>query len=239
MKRTKLSFVSIIFYLFFSFLLACTPKTSQDLFDDYESYFEEGKYKLAQKAVDQIIELDSATVFLYNIRGEAYLNDHNYKAAVADFSNTLNLDPENINALANRGYANFLLKNYNEALEDLKKAVVLKGFKPLSDTIFNYKVQTPDRYKDPLLSDIVYIRGRVYYEKFDLFLACEDFSFCIDTSLKVSADAKFDKLPECYYWRGLTWERMNEDNRACLDMKIAAESGLTQALEYLNRNCKE
>lgn len=229
----------LIFIPFFLFIAySCEDKTPQEQFNEFETLYIKGQYSNARKSIDKLIAIDTTSALLYNARGLSSLKLKQYETAIIDFSNALKIENENILALTKRGEAKSMKKSYPEAIEDFKRAIVLKGFKPAPDTIFSYKTKNVELFIDPLLFDIVYLRGKAYYDIFELYLAYDDFNLCIEASLNASIDSKFDKIPECYYWRGHTFKRMNEIKRACVDLNIAAESGITQAVKDLEEICQ-
>lgn len=230
------------YYIFLLFLLlisySCKEKSQQEQFDEFEILYAKGQYSNAQKVIDRLLKVDTTSALLYNASGLTNLKLKQYNTAIKDFTQALAIQNENILALTKRGEAKALNKDYNDAIADFKKAIVLKGFKPIPDSLFDYHSRQVELYSDPLLFDIVYLRGKAYYDIFELYLAYDDFNLCIEASLNASIDSKFDKIPECYYWRGHTFNRMNETKRACLDLQIAAESGINQAVQDLEDICK-
>ncbi len=231
----RLYFILFISFLFFS---SCKEYTPQEQFERFESQYTDGQYLKAKKTLNKLLSLDSTSVQLYNSRGLCNLKLKQYEEAIEDFSTSLDLEDENILAMTRRGEAKALNKDYLGAIEDLRQAIVAKGFKPISDSIFTYASQYPELHTDPLFFDIVYLRGRAYYSIFELYLALDDFTLCIEASLNASIDSKFDKIPECYYWRGHTLARMDETKRACVDLQIAADSGILQAVKDIEEICK-
>lgn len=219
--------------LLISIIISCTSKTPQEYFSEFESLYTDGKTDKAIKTISRLIEIDSTSTLLYNARGLAYLHSQEYDLAIADFSQSLKLDNENIYALAKRGESKYLSKNYVEAIVDLKEAVILKGFNPVSDSIFDYKINNLELFLEPSLFDIIYQRGLAYYNIYELFMAYDDFNICIEGSV----NSRFDKIPECYFWRGMTYKEIDQKHLACQDFKIAAESGITEANKYIEELC--
>lgn len=236
----KMRTIYILFFLlhFLFFANSCKERTPQEQFDKFEALYAKGQYSNALDIITNLIESDSTSTLLYNACGLTNLKLKQYQKAIGNFTQTLNIDNDNILALTKRGEAYALDKNYSEAINDLKKAIILKGFKPMPDSIWNYNTSKPELYSDPLLFDIVYLRGKAYYDIYELYLAYDDFSLCIEGSLNASIDSKFDKIPECYYWRGHTFNRMHETKRACVDLQIAAESGISQAVHDMEEICQ-
>lgn len=231
----RLYFLLVISLIYFT---SCKEETPQDKFDKFESLYTQGQYSNAKKVINQLIAIDSMSVQLYNARGLCSIKLKEYEEAIDDFSAVLNIEDENILAITRRGEAKSLKKDYTEAIKDLRKAIILKGFNPAVDSTFSYQTKHPELHIDPLFFDIVYLRGKAYYDIFELYLALDDFTLCIEAALNASIDSKFDKIPECYYWRGLTLARMDETKRACVDLQIAAESGITQAVRDIKEICE-
>lgn len=230
------------YYLIFLLIIqiaACSEKTNQDLFSDFEVSFQKEQYEDGINILNSILDTDSTTTLIYHARGLCFQKLSKYNEAIADFSKAITLDTENIYALTQRGCSYAMLGDYKSALDDYKKAIILRGFDASGDHANKkYKLSKSEYLKIPLLFDIVYLRGRAYYETYDLIRALDDFNLCIESASEASVNSKFSKLPECYYWRGLTYVRIGEMNRACEDFYVAADSGINQAFEDINKHCK-
>ena len=221
-------------------MIACSAKTDQEMFDDYETSFEKDQFFDAIASLDVILLKDSTSLLLYHARGISNQRANEYDSAIKDFSKALEINNEDVFALTQRANAYTMKGEYKNAIDDYNRAIVIRGFNTANDdTIKKYKVKNKKLFEVPLLFDIVYLRGKAYYETFDLIRAIDDFNLCIETSLETSMNSKFDKIPDCYYWRGCTYARLGELNRACEDFHIAAESGINKAFADIEENCRE
>ena len=226
MNTNRLYFIIFILIIQFS---ACSEKTNQDLFSDFEASFQNEQYE----------DTDSTTTLIYHAKGLCLQKLNKNKEAILIFTRAIEIDSENIYALTQRGCSYAMQGDYKNAIQDYKKAIILRGFNTTGDNQNKgYKLKNSEYLEIPLLFDIVYLRGRAYYETYDLIRALDDFNLCIESSSEASVNSKFGKLPECYYWRGLTYVRMGEKNRACEDFYVAADSGMNQAFDDINKNCK-
>ena len=235
----KISLNILLYTLVSVFCLSsCNNKTNQALFDDFEYFFEEEQFDDAIKTLDRILTKDSTSVFLYHARAICNQRTSNYNVAIADLTKALKFDKEDVLALTLRANTYTLVGEYKKAIEDYDKAVIFKGFNTTQNSApaNKYKMKNKEILRTPLFFDIIYLRGKAYYETFDLIRAIDDFNLCIESSS--DSGSKFDKVPECYYWRGRTYARLGELNRACEDFHIAAESGINQAFVEIEENCK-
>ena len=97
-------------------------------------YYESGKTKLLSGDVEDAISdlttaIDSgnATVDMYILRGEAYLQTANYAGALDDFNAALELNPTSSVAYYDRALLNTRLENYDAALSDINNALAARA----------------------------------------------------------------------------------------------------------------
>jgi tetratricopeptide (TPR) repeat protein len=88
-------------------------------------YFDQGKYAEALADYSQAISLKSKSEYFY-ARGRLYIKQKRYELGIADNTEAINLDSTNAEAYRNRSVAYSALGKHNLALEDVKKAVLLK-----------------------------------------------------------------------------------------------------------------
>jgi tetratricopeptide (TPR) repeat protein len=99
--------------------------TSQVLNLRAEAYANEGRFDLALRDRDRVIELDPGSSAAYYNRGNTLLLSGKADAAVEAFSRAVELDKRNAGALNNRGIAHALQGAFGLAMEDHKEAVLI------------------------------------------------------------------------------------------------------------------
>ena len=78
------------------------------------------------------IDAGNATVDMYVLRGEAYMQTSDFRNALADLNTAIEMDAVNAVAYYDRALLNMRLEDYNTALSDINNALAAQTAKPSS-----------------------------------------------------------------------------------------------------------
>lgn len=189
---------------------------------------EKGNYEEAIFYLNKAIQKDPHYIDAYFDRGvdKSILGD--YRGAIEDYTSIMKLDSTIVLAYYNRA------KNYNrtfehrKAYDDITLAFNLATQNRLGDV---YLVMVDDKYAVEM-EEIVFERGVTFFYMDSLYKAISDLSYCIE---------KNDV--EAFYWRGLSYLKINELSKGCEDLQKAASFGIMDSqrvyLEYCNNSVNE
>lgn len=100
-------------------------------------YYENAKVKLVAGNISEAIsdlttaiDAGNATVEMYILRGEAYMQSANYREALSDFNSAIEMDQVNAIAYYDRALLNMRLEDYATALSDINNALAAQTAKP-------------------------------------------------------------------------------------------------------------
>ena len=100
-------------------------------------YYEQAKTKLVSGNVSDAItdlttaiDAGNATVDMYILRGEAYMQTADYRNALSDFNTAIEMDAVNAVAYYDRALLNIRLEDYNTALSDINNALAAQTANP-------------------------------------------------------------------------------------------------------------
>jgi predicted Zn-dependent protease len=120
----------------------------KELFSKAEKFFDDKKYKEAEKIFIKLIANDPQNVKYYNRLGVIYMEDKNYQDAKDAFYEAVNLDPKKAARHYNYAMACIELGEFRYAIESLNKAVRMdkknekykKSLKDVQDKVkYRYK----------------------------------------------------------------------------------------------------
>ncbi|MBI9077247.1 MAG: tetratricopeptide repeat protein [Desulfatibacillum sp.] len=151
------------------------------------------RYNEAIEDFSQAIEMDTASAPTFINRGNVYADMNEMDKAIQDYTQAIDLDANNGLAYSNRGLAWSALKRFDMAIPDLDKAIEL-GHEGIYKSLMK--------------------RGVIRFGTKDYEGAVEDFSRIIQL---------YPEFAEAFYFRGLTYQQMNEPAKAQEDFQKAAE----------------
>jgi len=175
------------------------------------------------------IELNPDLVIAYSNRGCDYIALGQYQKAIDDYTKAIELDPKFAYAYNNRGRAFHVLGEYQNAIDDYTKAMELDS----EINVYYFRGQAyyelGEKYE---INQSIYEqsdeeKGQAKEEKKELYLqSIEDLSKAIETDTTNS---------EIYLNRGVSYERIEENEKAINDHTIAIKLNPKFALAYRNR----
>jgi TonB family protein len=105
---------------------ASAPAQNDDLFNQGETYYNRGNYKMAAKAFTQAVEADPEDAEAYFFMGNTYRRQGSYKQAVNAYRNAIKAAPSFARAYNNMGDAYDDQAMYAQAIAAYRKAISLK-----------------------------------------------------------------------------------------------------------------
>lgn len=206
------------------------------------AYYKSRYYDQAIKDVNKAIEINPNIDKAYQVRGLCHLADKAYSQAIEDFDMAIKLNPNwgypysnrclayhmsgkagldnikdcdraieinpyNNEFYVNRGIAFLNLKKYPDALADLNKAIDI---------------------------DSKYMRA--YFNRGIVFYHLNKFQEAVnDLNLFIGSNPLF-ALENAYYFRALSYEKLNRKEELFADMEAAAKLGNPRAVRFLKQN---
>lgn len=125
-RKTQIIIAATAVILFFAMLIFAPDNKEQELSEEANFAFDEGKFAKAVELYDEIIESNPRNPVLYHNRASAHLNLENYSGAISDYSAAIALKPDYAEAYNGRGLAYYKLKDNLNSRWDCTKAIQLK-----------------------------------------------------------------------------------------------------------------
>ena len=97
-----------------------------DLFQNGQRLFMEGKHEESIDCFTQSIDIGGGSEITFLSRGVAYLKTQQVDEAINDFSSVVELNNSNFRAFLYRGMANMVKENYDDAILDFDSSVKLQ-----------------------------------------------------------------------------------------------------------------
>ena len=105
-------------------LMGCSNEEKiNELIQQGDTAYNEGRYTEAVTVYTQILELDDAKDEIYNNRGMAYMKQQSYIKAGNDFTKAIELDDTVDVYYNNRGLASYYYGSFDEAIADFTLAI--------------------------------------------------------------------------------------------------------------------
>lgn len=98
---------------------------SQEVFEDGQRFFVNGKYEESVKAFSRAIDAGAEDSLSYLSRGAAYFKLEKMNDAIRDFSKSIEIDQNNLRGYYFRGIAYLSRDDYQTALNDLNRVLEL------------------------------------------------------------------------------------------------------------------
>lgn len=208
-----------------------------------------GDFTKVIAAFDQAILQDPTDAVAYRRRGIAHAQAHNYLNAISDFTHSLEIFPSQSDVLVHRGNANLKANQVRLAIEDFELALtrndkLAKAYSGRASALviegrYEYALiwltKAIHRFSSPReLAEIMFARGKVFYQMNRLTPACCDFSSVIDLmrgDKKTEAAARYARgIANCHQEK---WVKAGKDFRKLLKI-TPNDNAIKQALLWLD-----
>lgn len=191
--------------------------------EECQEIAQEGKTKEALTIINKLIYDDSNSELLIIQRGifKTELNDQ--RGAIADFNRALKNNSKSDAARLYRAYSYYLLSEFEKAMSDLDYVLEVKR-KGTDVPMWTEKLGI-DEDLFVSMQDISFYHGLVCLEIERYQEAYDDFSTCINHQFN---------LADSYFGRGQALIRLNNNDRACSDLKESMKLGHVSAKELIN-----
>ncbi len=183
----------------------------------------QGKLDRAIKAYNRAIRIDSTDAQAYRRRGGIHYQAQDYLPAIHDFTRALELNPAMAEALMFRGLANLRVDRPEEAMQDFEMALtrnpnLARAYSGRASVLLDqgrheyaliWLTKAIHRFQSPReISEILFARGKVFYQMRRFLPAIVDFSTVMDL---MKHDPK--TLIATHLARGIAWvQAENFDN---------------------------
>ena len=195
----------LILIAFFGFAqLAVAQTTAQELFDNAERAYDEGRFQNALTQYDAAIKADSKQKEWYKKRGDANLRLSQLKAAISDYNKAEKLGLKTAKLYMSRGAAYLSFERVDDAMKD-----------------FNLSISM-----DENSANAYFNRGSAHYLNMDLESAIKDYAKAIELNPEF-ADAY-------YFRGVAKGERETGRDNGISDIKKAVELDSTLTDAYLS-----
>jgi len=213
---TRLTFLAFLFAMFAAcFVHAQRPPTPQDLFDQAEKEFNNGRYQDALNLLNQCLQLSAGYYEAYPLRAAAREQLRDLDGALTDYSIYLDQFPEHVDVLLSRAIVRYQLGLLDQSREDL---VRLRRMKTTETNALFFRKNANVGTKAPIITTngghhahVFNYMGLIELKKKQWQLARQWFDSAI------LSDAK---EPDYYVNRGLAKEALN-DSSAMVDYQLA------------------
>ena len=208
-----------------------------------------GDFTKVIAAFDQAIMQDPTDAVAYRRRGIAHAQSSNYLNAISDFTHSLEIFPKQDDVLVHRGNANLKSNQVRLAIEDFEMALtrndkLAKAYSGRAAALviqerYEYALiwltKAIHRFETPReLAEIMFARGKVFYQMNRLTPACCDFSSVIDLmrgDRKTEAAARYARaIANCHQEK---WDKAGRDFRKLLKIN-PNDNGIKEALLWLD-----
>ncbi|MDG1874313.1 MAG: tetratricopeptide repeat protein [Mariniblastus sp.] len=207
-----------------------------------------GDTKKVIRAFDRAITHDPNDATTYRRRGAAHIQAQNYLNAISDFTHAFELQPSQTDVLVQRGHAYLKADQIRLAIEDFELALthndkLARAYSGRAAALviekrFEYALiwltKAIHRFSTPReLAEIMFARGKVFYQMGRLTPACADFSSVIDlmrSDIKTVAAARYARGVANFHAE--KWEKAAKDFRKLLKI-TPNDTAIQQALAWL------
>lgn len=170
-----------------------------------------GKYDKSIFEMEKVIALDPKDSEAWFYKGSALYEKELYKEASEAFTQSIQLDDTDAFSYFFRGTCNFMLKEesfYDSIIYDFEKAITL---------------QSAD-------ADSYYNMSLILFDSFTLTdLAIAALTLAIEME---------PEMAEAYYLRGVIYDSIGNEKKACDEWKKSSELGYKKAIKDFNKYCK-
>ncbi len=201
------------------------------------------------EALDNAILRDPSDPLTYRRRGIAHVQSQNYMQAISDFTHSLELYPAQMEVLTQRGFAYLKSEQSSLAIEDFELALthndrLAKAYSGRAAALvlqgrFEYALiwltKAIHRFQSPReLAEILFARGKVFYQMRRLAPAVSDFSNVIDlmrSDPKTVAAARYARAVANVHAE--KWEKAQKDFRRLSKIR-PQDQAIQAALAWLD-----
>jgi tetratricopeptide (TPR) repeat protein len=173
----------------------------------------------------------------YN-RGLLHLKNNKPEEAINNFNQVLKLIQYH-KAYAGRASAYYMLSDFPKAINDAEQALQIEKNNAKAHFVLGNCYNDLNRLEDALKEynkciEIENSEADFYFKRAIVFGKKQDFKTCInEINLCLQLNPNFF---EAYYWRGVA--KVNLQENACEDFKIAAQKNYQPAIEAFNKFCR-
>lgn len=199
-------------------------------------------YRGAITDFDKVISLDPTSSAYYN-RGLSKENVNDFKGAMEDVTSAISLNPKFAYAYSKRGYIKSITNDNIGAIEDYTKAILINPSH--TNALFNRgNLQFRKDNNTQAISDYAKVvllepgNGAAWFSMAGCKFNQQNYPGAIKDYTKAIELKDNEYIPQAYYWRAKAKLLLNEKEGACLDLKMAASLGYTDANELISKNCK-
>lgn len=195
-----------------------------------------GNQKEALENYNQALKINSNYVEAYLNRSTLLFKMKKYEKSLEDCNKAIELSPS-VKSYTNRGLIKYQMKNVEGALSDMKKATEIDPENPESyfsrGSINLYSQKYVDAEADftkvikldKSRTTAFFNRGIARYQQKKYNEAIEDFSIVI----------RRHPAPKALYYRGISYQHINEKEKACQDLNRAYQEDIKEAkVAFLN-----
>lgn len=230
----------LLFITSFLWLTACTS-SSEAFLEKAKEQLQKGNAKEAVEYLNQAIDNDPENAKAFNMRGASYFELKDFANALLDYEKAINLNPADYKPYFNRASVKMEKSDWEGAFNDCTKAAEIQ---PDTSEIYVKRgminaalLKVPEAIGDfdealqlnPKETNALYNRGNIYFQTKDYEKAEKDFMTA------VSIDSRFAKA---FYGLSVVQQKMNKNDEACMNMKMANRLGYTDAKTALDSFCK-
>lgn len=225
-------------------LLKSFPDNSFSYYKYYlmsKIYFDLEDYNLAYKNIKLSLENNKKFVEANYLKSEIEKITKKYELASAEIDYLLKQDTYNANNLYKKAEILYLTKNYAQAEIFVEK--YLKNFSTNKEALFlKAKINLELNRKElaiiclntllidgSLHKEYYELRGNILYDFGEWNLAKNDFSMSLDID---------PQQGEMYYKSGICWLKMNQNEKACYNLKQAVQLRYQKAQKDYYKNCE-
>lgn len=223
-----------------SLLIGCTG-SSEAFLEKAKEQLQKGNAKDAVGYLNQAIDKDPENASAFNMRGAANFELKDYSNALLDYEKAIKLDPKDYKPYFNRASVKMEKSDWEGALSDCTKASEIQPdtaeIYVKSGMIRAALLNVPEAINDfdkalklnPTETNALYNRGNIYFQTKDFENAEKDFLAA------VKVDSRFAKA---FYGLSIVQQKMNKNDEACMNMKMANRLGYADAKTALDSFCK-
>lgn len=194
----------------------------------------------ALKDMNYAITIDVSFKDAYMQRAAIYDWLGKYQQAIQDYNYAYSLDPNDPKLLINRGTTKGKMNNLQGAVDDFNKALQID---PNSAEAYSnrglayfYLNQYDKSLADYNRSISIKPDANSYYNRGLLFYNMKKYQKAID-DFNMAEKMNF-KEPLLYFYRAICEHQVDLKQRACEDMKNAANGGISQANRFMSQYCQ-
>lgn len=184
-------------------------------------------YKEAIDLYSAILARDPNDIDAYFDRALDKYSLEDHEGAISDLQEIVKRDSANTRSFYILGMEYGIMKKYEESIRHLNTALRLKKIDPSQTKPITTLSISEGPYDCPV-DQILYERGRIYYQSDSIRKAYFDFTACIDLGYRTG---------DSYYMRALCYLSSDMKEDACRDLNLAYRYGATIARKAIAKNC--